>query len=660
VLRNAVRIPHPPSPCPYNEPSDASGPSYPPANGGFTTSRSTIPERPAGRSGDAFDLITLDGRYHVVDRIAAGGMGEVFRAHDAVLAREVAIKVLHRPLAADQGFVDRFRREARAAAALSHTNIVAVHDWGAVDGIYYMVMEFVRGQSLRDVLNAEGLLAPAQAADVLTQTLAALDHAHSQGIVHRDIKPENIMVTRDGVVKVADFGLARAYADAQITHAGNVTGTVQYLAPEQLQGEPADPRTDLYALGVVAYELLTGQIPFNGETPMAIAYKHLRDKVPAPSARNPAVPKSFDGWVASMTEKQRELRPESAAEARRDLEVEARTLPAAPPIASLVPDVAVIPPPEAPDRATTVTIPQARSAKHSRRHRGRWALGIALVVLAIGAAAWGAWTYLVPHDVDVPKVSGLSIEQAQAKLTDAGLTVRLAKGQYDLDAPEETVLSQKPAPGTSIREGSQVVLFPSLGPPPVKVPDLVGMTVPEARQALSAVGLELGTPTEKFDEKLPASQVISQSEPPKTRISQGQTVDVVVSKGPAPVPVPKVVGQTQENAQGLLAPWVVDVKTDYSDTVPRGSVIHQDPAPKIQLQPGQTVTIVVSLGPESFPMPNLAGMTRDAAVAKIRALGLVAQVITLPGATGDLTVATQLPVAGATIRAGSTVQIYVG
>jgi len=191
-------------------------------------------------------------------------MGEVFRAHDAVLAREVAIKVLHRPLAADQGFVDRFRREARAAAVLSHPNIVAVHDWGAVDGIYYMVMEFVRGQSLRDILNAEGLLAPAQATDVLLQTLSALEHAHRQGIVHRDMKPENIMVTRDGVAKVADFGLARAYADAQITHAGHVTGTVQYLAPEQLQGEPADPRTDLYALGIVAYELFTGQPMFRG------------------------------------------------------------------------------------------------------------------------------------------------------------------------------------------------------------------------------------------------------------------------------------------------------------------------------------------------------------------------------------------------------------
>ncbi len=587
-------------------------------------------------------------------------MGEVFRAHDAVLAREVAIKVLHRPLASDQGFVERFRREARAAAVLSHPNIVAIHDWGSVDGIYYMVMEYVRGQSVRELLNAEGLLAPAQASDVLLQTLSALDHAHRQGIVHRDIKPENLMVTRDGLVKVADFGLARAYADAQITQAGNVTGTVQYLAPEQLQGEPADPRTDLYSLGIVAYELLTGRLPFAGETPMAIAYAHLRDKVPAPSARNPAVSKGLDGWVASMTEKARELRPESAAEARRDLEAEARSLPTSRPLGELVPDVVVIPPPESPDRAETVTVPRLRSEKHRRRRKARWAFGIVFALLALGAAAWGIWTYLIPHHVDVPQVVGLTVDQARTRLDDASLTVRIGKGMHDPDVPAGTVLSQRPEPGTSIREGSQVVLVPSLGPPPVKVPNLVGMTVSEARSALDQVSLELGTPTERYDDKFPTGQILSQSEQAKTRIPQGSTVQVVVSKGPAPEPVPKVVGRSQENAQSLLQPWVVDVKTDYSDTVPRGEVIAQDPAPHTKLQPGQTVTITVSLGPEQFPMPSLVDMTRDAAVAKIRSLGLVPQVIPLPGATGDLTVATQLPVAGATVRAGATVQIYVG
>jgi serine/threonine-protein kinase len=638
-----------------------SGPSHLPCDGGLATSNSTIPERSAHHA-DAFELVTLDGRYHIVDRIAAGGMGEVFRAQDAVLAREVAIKVLHRPLASDQGFVDRFRREARAAAVLSHPNIVAVHDWGAVDGIYYMVMEFVRGQSLRDILNEEGLLAPAQAADVLLQTLSALDHAHRQGIVHRDMKPENIMVTRDGVAKVADFGLARAYADAQITHAGHVTGTVQYLAPEQLQGEPADPRTDLYSLGIVAYELLTGHLPFSAETPMAIAYKHLRERVPAASARNPAVTKGLDGWISSMTEKERELRPESAAEARRDLEAEAKALPSARPIGELIPDIAVLPPPASPDRATTVTIPRSRTEKHAReRRRGRTILGIVVALLAIGAAAWGAWTYLVPHDVQVPGVIGLSVQEAQAKLEDAGLTVRIAKGRFDPQAPADQVLSQRPDPTAEIREGSLVVLVPSLGPPPVKVPDLLGMTVPDARSALEQVGLQLGEPTERYDEKSKTGEIIGQGTAAKDKVPQGSTIEVVVSKGPAPVPVPKVIGDTREAAESLLgATWVVDVKEKHSDQIEVGYVIGQAPDPKTELQPGEIVTIVVSLGPREFPAPNLVGMTRDAAVAKIRVLGLVPNVIELPGATGELTVATQLPVTGAMVKAGSTITIYVG
>ena len=225
-----------------------------------------------------------------MERVASGGMGEVFRARDTVLAREVAIKVLHRSLAGDQAFVDQFQNRSACGCRLSHPNIVAVFDWGSVDGIYYMVMEFVRGQSLRALLNRDGRLEPAQTTEVVRQTLLALDHAHRQGIVHRDIKPENILVTTEGVVKVADFGLARAYAEGRQTQAGTVTGTVQYLAPEQIRGEPADPRSDLYSLGIVSYELLTGKLPFTGETAMSIAYKHLSGRVPVPSATVHSVP----------------------------------------------------------------------------------------------------------------------------------------------------------------------------------------------------------------------------------------------------------------------------------------------------------------------------------------------------------------------------------
>lgn len=582
-------------------------------------------------------------------------MGEVFRAHDAVLAREVAIKVLHRPLAADPGFVERFRREARAAAALSHPNIVAVHDWGAVDGIYYMVMEYVRGQSLREILHEHGLLAPAQAAEVLLQTLSALEHAHRQGIVHRDVKPENIMVTPDGLVKVADFGLARAWADARITQDGRVSGTVQYLAPEQLQGEPADPRSDLYALGIVAYELLTGRLPFSGETPMAIAYAHLRERVPRPSARNPAVTEGLDGWVASMTERDRELRPTSAAEARRDLQAELAALPPAPPLGELVRE-----PVARPELAPTVHV-APRRAERRRRRRARVVAGALFAVLALAAGAWGAWTYLVPHTLALPRVLGQPLEQARARLEAEGLVVRIAKGAYDERVPSGRVLAQRPSPGTELREGASVVLTPSLGPPPVRVPDLTDRTLEEARALLERRGLALGPPTERYDERFAAGHVISQSVEPGARVAKGSEISVVVSKGPAPVPVPSVIGKTREEAEAVLgANWVVDVRERYSDEVGRGRVISQTPRPKTELQPGETVTIVVSLGPRTLPVPDLTGMARDAAVAELRSLGLVPSVIELPGATGELTVATQLPLAGTVVKAGSTVTIYVG
>jgi serine/threonine-protein kinase len=595
-------------------------------------------------------------------------MGEVYRARDAVLERPVAIKVLHRSLAGDAGFIERFRREARAAASLNHQNIVAVHDWGSVDGIYYMVMEYVAGLSVREILHAEGLLAPAQAADVLEQTLGALQHAHRQGIVHRDVKPENLMVTRDGVVKVADFGLARAFADAQITEAGNVTGTVQYLAPEQLQGEPADPRTDLYALGVVAFELLTGRLPFAGETPMAIAYQHIHEPMPRASSMNPAVPASLDGWVASVTEKQRELRPESAAEARRDLEAEARSFPQVPPLASLVPEVTVIPPDDvasAPlprsDPAETVTIPGRALGRSKRKRRGgRWALGILLALLAIGGAAWGTWTYLIPHEVDVPRVAGLTVEDAQARLDDAGLVVRMAEGRYSTDVPAGRVLKVQPAEGTSLEQGERVTLVPSLGPRPVPVPNLVGLPLSEAKQALREADLRVGEVTKAFNERFDAEQVIRQSVRADAEAPLGSEIGLVVSKGPTPVPVEKVIGLERDQAVAVLQAqgFVVDVQEEFSDRVELGKVISQTPPKGTDLQPGRNVTIVVSKGPPQFPMPSVVGMGRDEAVAELRSLGLLVDVAIVPGHTGSRVVF-QEPASGTTVRAGDLVHIYV-
>ena len=638
-------------------------------HGEATISKSTTHER-LGRADLAFALNTLAGRYHVVDRIAAGGMGEVFLSHDAVLDRRVAIKVLHRNLSGDAGFVERFRREARAAANLNHPKIVAVHDWGAVDGIYYMVMEYVAGRSVREIMHDEGLLAPAQATDVLLQTLAALGYAHRHGIVHRDVKPENLMVTRDGDVKVADFGLARAYADAQITEAGSVTGTVQYLAPEQLRGEPADPRTDLYSLGVVAFELLTGRLPFTGETPMAIAYKHLHDRVPAPSTKNPAVPASLDGWVASVTEKERELRPESAAEARRDLEAETGALPAAPALGSLVPEVAVIPmeavvddrDPD-PGQAMTVTIPRPETGgRHGlkRRRKLKVFLGVLLALAAVAAGALAVWIYLIPHEAEIPAMVGVQRDEAQDRLEEAGFVVRFGEDQHSMKVAEGRVIRVHPEEGTILEQGERVTLVVSLGPPPVDVPNLVGKEFVRAKELLRSAQLEVGEVDRAYHASVDEGNVIRQSARGGSQAPRGSEVDLVVSRGPAPKPVPDVVGLAEDRATERLEGegFVVSAGGEYSRKVAEGRVISQSPSSGSELQPGRTVSIVVSLGPPEFPMPNVVGMNQDAAVADLRALGLRVTVTIVPGADGT-TVIYQEPATGTTVEVGDLVEIYI-
>ena len=606
-------------------------------------------------------LVTLDGRYHVLERIAAGGMGEVFRAHDAVLAREVAIKVLHRSLAGDQGFVDRFRREARAAATLNHPNIVAVYDWGAVDGIYYMVMEYVHGRSVRELLNANRHLAPAQAVDILRQTLLALEHAHAKGIVHRDLKPENILLTADGVVKLTDLGLARAFADAKNTRAGAVTGTVQYLAPEQIRGEPADPRSDLYSLGIVAFELLTGNLPYSGETPMAIAYKHLSERVPAPSGFADDVPPELDGFVASATDPDREMRPESARAMRVDLESVAELLPRARSLKAVVQDLPEVEPTAAgPTEAIAATVTETiPRIERTRRRRGRRVLAALLAVALVATAAWGAWTYLVPHTATIPSVVGATTDDAGRTLSDLGFVVTLAKGRYDEDLRRGTVLAVDPAEGTELERGSTVTLVPSLGPPPVPVPSVKGETLQDAGTTLKGAGLEVGEVTKIYHPTIPEGSVVKQ-EPADGQAPSGSAVDLWVSRGHAPVAIPGVVRETQADAEAALeaAGFKVVVQTAFSDKVDRGLVIDVSPAEGAEAPYESPVTITVSLGPEEFPAPSLTGLSPDEAKARAAEYGLDVSYFEVPN-TPQTTVISQNPAAGSTVRYGDTITLFV-
>jgi beta-lactam-binding protein with PASTA domain len=602
---------------------------------------------------------TVDGRYQIVARIASGGMGEVFRAHDPVLDRDVALKVLHNALAQDAGFIERFRREARSAGMLSHPNIVAVHDWGETGDTYFMIMEFIRGPNLRTVLMKNGPLAPAQGVEVASQVLAALEHAHEQGIVHRDVKPENILITRKGVVKVADFGLARALAAARVSHApGTVTGTVQYLSPEQIEGEAADARTDLYSVGIVLYELLVGKVPFSGETSLAIAYKHLRERVPPPSGSNPMVPPSLDRVVLSATERDRERRTSDARTMRAELSRAAAELPPAAPLSELV---AQVPPAEEvpADRAATVTIPRAESPRSRRRRVFRRMFTTLSMLIVLAALGWAAWAYVIPHRTTAPNVQGKTVEAAQAAAEQAELRLQLAGEAYSADIPAGRVIRQDPGPGAEVDQGTRLSVVISRGPQFVEIPNVRGQSEARATERLHELGLVVNVEREYHDTVL-RFDVIDQNPRGGTTIEVRKTVTLTVSRGKPPVEVPDLVGRTEEEAGALVtgAGLALRVTEEFSDTVPRGSVISQAPKAGTIVRKGDTVSIVLSKGPRTFAMPNVVGMSRDEAVARLEGLGLVVREIQLPSTTGDRVVYTK-PKAGTTVQSGEEVRIYL-
>jgi beta-lactam-binding protein with PASTA domain/serine/threonine protein kinase len=603
---------------------------------------------------------TIDGRYQIVARIAAGGMGEVYRAHDPVLDREVALKILHPSLADDPGFIDRFRREARSAAMLSHPNIVAVHDWGETQGTYFMIMEFVRGPNLRALLMRDGQLEPSQAVEVVDAVLAALEHAHAQGIVHRDIKPENVMIrASDGVPKVADFGLARAFADARVSQApGTVTGTVQYLAPEQIEGEQADPRTDLYATGVVLYELLTGEVPFTGETSVAIAYKHLRERVPPPSTVNPTVPVALDRVVLNATARERDRRTADARTMRLDLRRGADALPSAPPLAELA--ASVTPADEVPaDRLSTVTIPRTLSPKARRRQRlsrvSRWFSLVALLAVL----GWAVWTFVIPHRTTVPDFLGDTLRTAQREAETAGLDVEVAGEEFS-DVPANQIVSQSLRPGTEAEEGSEVRVVLSRGPELEAVPEVIGLSQDAAARRLDEARFEVRVLRE-YHATVPEGRVFDQRPDPEFELEVGREVRILVSRGKPPVQVPGVTGVAQAEATAILtnAGLGVDVTEQFSGEVQRGVVISQQPAADETVPADSRVTIVVSKGPQRFEMPNIEEQTADAARGQLESLGLAVRVVNTPYQSGNLVV-DQDPEPGAIVQTGQQVTIYVG
>lgn len=602
-------------------------------------------------------------RYRATERIGSGGMAEVFKAVDEVLGRTVAVKVLHPQYAQEPNFVARFRQEAAAAANLSHPSIVNIYDWGRDDDTYYIVMEYVRGTDLKTLVEQEGPLDPRTAAQYGAQVCAALSVAHGYGIIHRDIKPHNIVITPDGTVKVMDFGIARA-GNTTMTQTGSVLGTAQYVSPEQAQGRTLTPATDLYSLGVTLYEAVTGRLPFDGDTPVAVALKHVNEEPVPPRRIRPSVPPALEAVIMKAMRKNPAERYESAAAMREDLlrvargEEPAGAGTAAPAIAetSVMPSVgAGGEPPLSGGR------PQIRPVPERRTGPWVWAAVAALVlVLGIGGAwalgAFGAGT------VAVPSVIGMSEEEASATIAAAGLTVGTVTTENSDEYELGLIMRQDPAAGTRVKKGTPVNIVVSAGVAMVEVPNVVGMTEADAIAAIEGAQLEVALPIgREYSKDVPEGVVISSEPTAGAQVPKGSQVAIVVSKGAQLVKVPDVTGKTKADAQRILeqAGFKVKVTEAFSDAVAKGMVISQDPSPGVSLDAGGTVTITVSKGPDQVTVPDVTDMTEEDAISTLEALGLLvdAEYVVSPDVG---IVLNQNPLPGTKVNKGSTVRLTIG
>ncbi|MFI7497270.1 Stk1 family PASTA domain-containing Ser/Thr kinase [Streptomyces sp. NPDC049687] len=635
----------------------------------------------------------LDGRYRVDARIAVGGMATVYRAVDTRLDRVLALKVMHPALAADGSFVERFIREAKSVARLAHPNVVQVFDQGTDGSYVYLAMEYIAGCTLRDVLRERGALQPRAAFDILEPVLAALGAAHRAGFVHRDMKPENVLIGDDGRVKVADFGLVRS-VDTVTSTTGAVLGTVSYLAPEQIeQPGAAAPGVDVYACGVVLYEMLTGEKPHDGDSPAIVLYKHLHENVPPPSAAVPGLPFELDELVASATARTPDVRPYDAVallgqvrDARAALSEE--QLDALPPQAvsaghdnaedrtSVIPRSLTVPrllPVDEDDvpgaeggplgldhtsrlQSPPPLPPRGRSA---RAPRGMLAL-ITVVLLVIGVGA-GVWYINSGQFTKVPAVLTQTRAKAEKRLEAAGLEVGKVEHAYSDTVKRGTVISTDPGPGERIRKHDSVTLTVSDGPQTVKVPDVTGSRLDKAKELLESDGLEPGLVTKEFSDDVVKGFVIGTTPAAGTERRAGSAVSIVVSQG-SPIDVPDVTGEDLDDAKAELeeAGLKVEVAAEQVNSeFDKGQVAAQTPEADSRAADGDTVTLTLSKGPEMVEVPDVVGDSVDDAKESLEAAGFeVKEDRGLLGLFGD-TVKKQSVEGGESAPKGSTITITI-
>jgi serine/threonine-protein kinase len=612
----------------------------------------------------------IDGRYQVEGRLARGGMATVYYAIDTRLERAVALKVMHAGLSDDPEFVHRFIGEARTAARLSHPNIVAVFDQGTSDGLVYLAMEYVEGRTLREILAEYGPLTPRQALGVMEPVLSALAAAHKAGLVHRDVKPENILLADDGRVKVADFGLARAVTGVTAqTSGGMLLGTVAYLSPEQINHGSSDPRSDVYAAGIVLYELLTGRKPFPGESSMQVAYLHVHRDVPPPSGLVPALSPLVDAIVARATSRDPAHRPADAgallgeltAVAQRLSEAELDTGARARPQA----ETALLAPMDADDAVEqTAMVPResrrrsARSRRDRRAGRGRTLGILAVVVCAALLVTAFAWWLGAGGKTNVPAVVKMTEAAATRAAQDAGLKVEVGEPVFSEDVQAGLVATTEPRAGSRVDRGSAVILRLSKGPERYEVPALAGKTTAEAEQQLAAVRLKVGTITRKYSAEVAKNRVISTDPPAGEQVPRGTAIVLVLSNGPQLVNVPQVTGRPVDEATQTLqqAGFRVTTRTTASDQVAKNLVVAQNPnggtAPR-----GSVVELTVSAGPPLVRVPDVRDKKIRQAQQILERAGFRVSILRLPGGPGN--VLAQYPSPGTEVQRGSVVRLSV-
>ena len=571
----------------------------------------------------------FDGRYRIVRKLGTGGMANVYLAEDQELGRSVAIKILDDRHAADEQFVERFRREAKNAASLSHPNIVAVYDRGEAEGTYYIAMEYLDGRTLKELLVRFGTPPVKIAIGYTRQVLSALAFAHKYGLVHRDIKPHNVLVDSGGHVKVTDFGIARSEA-SQMTEAGSIIGTAQYLSPEQARGAPVDQRSDIYSVGVLLYELLTGAVPFTGDTPVEIAMKHLFAVPEQPSKKRPDVPRGLDLAVVRALAKDPEDRFQSAEEMDAELarieqgfRVSDETADAATAVlaGAGIDSTAVR---KAPVVTTGAYRPPPGRFPPPVRKRPKWPWLVAVLALAgIAALVWFLVRPAVEHHgptfVHVPFVEGIVEPLAIKRLDEVGLGHKIVR-QPSADVPKGKVIQQSPGAGEQIPKGNKVTLVISEGPPQVTVPNVVGMSQSEAEALLSSKGLQADAHTVPNDQ--PEGTVVAQSPNPDELVDVDTVVRINIATGPQPVGVPNEVGRSYSDALAELQSLGFAVsRQDVQSNEPAETVVNQSPSANSAAPKRSTVTLKVSKGPSTTAVPDVTDLDQDTATATLRSAG---------------------------------------